>query len=235
MEKEMLHTCPHLNYDEKHSLVHNSEMFTITSKLIASGKPNKILDVGICTAVFYEKFLPNFLKSGSIYGIDIEKEFLNIAESRGVKTKLCNIDKENIPFEDNMFDTILCDSILEHTLNPKGLLLEISRVLKKNGKLILCVPNAISLIRIIDMLRGRSPFHAIIDNLFHMNFMKRCAILYSPNDLKWVIGKQFELEKMILLDRPQYDPKTISVFISRLLSKLFPNMRDMIIIEAIKK
>lgn len=235
MAKETLDNYSHLDYDEKDCLVHSKSLFKITSDLIRSHKPNKVLDIGVCSALLYKEYLPELLKSGSVYGIDIEEEFLDTAEQRGVHVKRCNLDKEPIPFEDGMFDVVVCDSLLEHTLNPKGLMNEITRVLKKDGKVILCVPNATSILRRIDVLRGRNPFYPMIDNLFHKDFMKRCALFYSAHDIKWIIEKYFELKKIIFLDKTSHDPKTITVFSSRIISKFIPELRDVIIVEATKK
>ena len=45
-----------------------------------------------------------------------------------------------LPFNDNEFDTVLCLSVLEHLEDPAKALLEIRRVLKLEGKIIISVP-----------------------------------------------------------------------------------------------
>lgn len=50
-------------------------------------------------------------------------------------------DITNIPFEDNSFDFILCNHVLEHIIDDKKAISELSRVLKKeSGKLLVSVP-----------------------------------------------------------------------------------------------
>jgi len=46
-------------------------------------------------------------------------------------------DAHKLPFEDNMFDVILCTEVLEHLHDPKIAIAEMNRVLKDKGKLIL--------------------------------------------------------------------------------------------------
>jgi ubiquinone/menaquinone biosynthesis C-methylase UbiE len=46
----------------------------------------------------------------------------------------------NIPFEDNYFDLIICNHVLEHIPNDIDAMKEIYRVLKKGGEAILQVP-----------------------------------------------------------------------------------------------
>lgn len=51
-----------------------------------------------------------------------------------------NIDVTSIPFEDNYFEIILCNHVLEHVPNDIKAMKELYRVLKKGGKAILQVP-----------------------------------------------------------------------------------------------
>lgn len=46
-----------------------------------------------------------------------------------------------LPFEDNSFDLVISDNVLEHLENPGKVFAEISRVLKSNGKLLIKTPN----------------------------------------------------------------------------------------------
>lgn len=224
-----------VNFDENECLEFNNERFFTVSNIVKKSDPEKILDIGICTGLMYQKFLPELLNKGSIYGTDINQDFLDISQKRGAVVKKSNLDKEPLPFSDSMFDVVVCDGLLEHSLNPKKLLEEIYRVLKVDGTLILCVPNATSVIRRFDLLRGRSPFRPIIDNLFHYSFMQRCAILYSIEDLMWIMDNNFFINETIFLDRQKNDPFSMSRILSRLISKFVPKMRDLIIIEARKR
>jgi SAM-dependent methyltransferase len=45
-----------------------------------------------------------------------------------------------IPVEDDFFDTIICNAVLEHVENPEEVLAEFARVCKPGGVLYLCVP-----------------------------------------------------------------------------------------------
>jgi SAM-dependent methyltransferase len=49
-------------------------------------------------------------------------------------------DLENIPLLNNSVDCILCMVVLEHTQNPRQVLLEFARVLKSSGTLVMVVP-----------------------------------------------------------------------------------------------
>jgi SAM-dependent methyltransferase len=49
-------------------------------------------------------------------------------------------DLRELPFEDGHFDCILCNAVLEHHPDPPAALLEMVRVLKPGGNIILCIP-----------------------------------------------------------------------------------------------
>tara|TARA_B100000674_G_C37475137_1_gene748894 strand:- start:71 stop:682 length:612 start_codon:yes stop_codon:yes gene_type:complete len=51
---------------------------------------------------------------------------------------LCSLD--DIPRSNEFYDAVVLTQVLEHVKNPKNVLCEINRILKKEGKLLLSVP-----------------------------------------------------------------------------------------------
>lgn len=104
--------------------------------------PNdKILDVG-CGDGYYLYLLSNLGKF-NLAGIDSDKKAL-IAASKQVKNKsmkLISGDIMSMPFKDESFDKIVCSEVLEHLRDDKNALIEMKRVLKKNGILCITVPH----------------------------------------------------------------------------------------------
>jgi len=70
--------------------------------------------------------------------MDISKESLKYLEKEGYKTKYGSITE--IPLKKDSVDVIFCSEVLEHIEDYEKALKEMSRVLKKNGNLILTVP-----------------------------------------------------------------------------------------------
>lgn len=62
------------------------------------------------------------------YGIDISFDYLEIAKSKGIKVAFSKI--EDMPYEDNSFDAIVCCDVLEHVIDLHACCMQISRVLK---------------------------------------------------------------------------------------------------------
>ena len=52
-----------------------------------------------------------------------------------------NFEKDSLPYEKNKFDIIIMYSVLEHLNDPANIILETKRVLKKDGSIILVIPN----------------------------------------------------------------------------------------------
>ena len=52
-------------------------------------------------------------------------------------------DGKRIPFSDNYFDSVLSSEVFEHVFNLNELMMEISRVTKKGGKLLITVKYAV--------------------------------------------------------------------------------------------
>jgi ubiquinone/menaquinone biosynthesis C-methylase UbiE len=74
------------------------------------------------------------------YGIDISEEQVEICKSKGLKVEKANMTF--LPFNSNEFDNIICIATYHHldnTNDRKKALLEMYRVLKPNGKILLTV------------------------------------------------------------------------------------------------
>lgn len=48
---------------------------------------------------------------------------------------------EKMPFEDEMFDVIICQNVMEHIENPLEMMFQVKRVLKKGGLFFVKTPN----------------------------------------------------------------------------------------------
>lgn len=98
---------------------------------------DKILEVGCGAGHILEK-----ISKGKLYGIDISEIQIERTKKRmGDRVELKKAPGENIPYEDKFFDKILCSEVIEHVLDPREVLQEISRVMKDDGILSLSIPN----------------------------------------------------------------------------------------------
>ena len=77
----------------------------------------------------------------NVISIDYSINFLKRIEAKTKKTICIFGDANFLPLADKSVDMIVCSEVLEHAIIPTQLLTEIQRVIKKNGKIILTVPN----------------------------------------------------------------------------------------------
>lgn len=93
---------------------------------------SKILDVGCASGWFISKVSRKFPKA-QCYGIDIYDKGIRYAKKIYPKIEFEVADAHRIPYRKNTFDLVICTEVLEHLDNPKIAILEIKRVLKKDG------------------------------------------------------------------------------------------------------
>lgn len=128
------------------------------TKLLSQG--TSILDIGTGNGDLLIKAGKNGFTN--LYGIEVSFEMVQSCK-KYLKSKQvsANISCQNIDegtnFKNEQFDTVTCIAVLEHVFNPSGVLEEVRRILKKNGQLIIEVPNITFFSRRFSFLLGRLP------------------------------------------------------------------------------
>jgi len=110
---------------DKNRYAYLSEIEAIEKVLPKKGKG---LEIGVGTGRFASRL-------GIRYGIDPSAKMLKIAKRRGIKTEVAY--GENLPFGNNEFDYILIAITICFANNPKKVIAESKRVLKKDGRIII--------------------------------------------------------------------------------------------------
>jgi len=94
-----------------------------------------ILDIGTGTG----SNLLSFSKLGETHGVDIASQAIEFCRKRGIKN-VTQCSAEKMTYANKTFDVIACLDLLEHIPEPVEALLEMRRVLKDNGRIIIMVP-----------------------------------------------------------------------------------------------
>ena len=118
------------------------------------GSNNKICDLGCGDGSLGELLIK---KNNSVFGVDDVAYQVNIAKKKGINAFVADLNKDNLQFDDNTFDTVIATEVIEHLLNPDNLLNEAYRILKDNGIFIITTPNLASLGRRLLLLFGKNP------------------------------------------------------------------------------
>lgn len=110
----------------------------IANSINSTFKPQRILDIGCAKGYLVYLFNEQGIDA---YGVDISSYAISKAPEE-IKDKLYTLDieEENLPFPDNLFDLITIVEVLEHLNSFEHLIKEIKRILKKNGYILITTP-----------------------------------------------------------------------------------------------
>ncbi|GAB6182253.1 class I SAM-dependent methyltransferase [Desulfotomaculum defluvii] len=97
-------------------------------------RQSNILDAG-CGAGGTMEYMSKY---GSVVGVDISQEMVEHCRNIGLAAYCESID--NLPFENQSFDLVLCLDVLEHLPNEQSALKELIRVVRPGGILTFSVP-----------------------------------------------------------------------------------------------
>ena len=159
----------------------------------------KILDIGCGSGQFLYEMNSLGLKT---WGIEPGKFDLEGAKKEGLKIN--NQDLKKSKYKSNFFDIITMHHVLEHLDNPKKNIKEIRRILKKNGLLIIGVPN------------NKSLAYKLFGKNWYQLDIPRHLINYSGKNLQYLLEKNgFKILKIRFNSRPNQ----FSVSLQYLLNK----------------
>jgi phosphatidylethanolamine/phosphatidyl-N-methylethanolamine N-methyltransferase len=143
---------------------------------------NRVLEVGVGTGLN----LPLYSRDCNVTGIDISKEMLRKAEERVLtlgmaNTKLMVMDGSRLAFPDDSFDRVIATYVISAVPDPVKTLLEMRRVCKPSGHLV-----------ILNHFKSENPVIGMFERLL------------APVCTK--IGFNTELKLMPLLERVALSP-----------------------------
>ena len=181
------------NWDDK--LFRNEILKRIDSEYI-------ILDLAAGAGIVEEMNFKNIVKE--VHGIDLDKRVL---ENKYLDFPVIG-NCENLPYEDNKFDLIFSDNLLEHLEHPKIVFSEIERVLKNDGIFIFKTPNKYHYMPLISHFTPHS-FHRWYNNLRGRDYDDTFPTFYRANsrgNIKRLINNlSLKISKISLIEgRPEY-------------------------------
>lgn len=158
-------------YYENHALAFLQTLGLLKEMLSVRGSP-KILELG-SAPYFFTALLKTYFNC-EVTGVNIQAGAwpgaqpkinrgivqLRVREDKGlldIDVHVFNVEKDPFPFPDDAFDLVLCMEVIEHLgYSPTHMLVETHRVLRKGGRLLVTVPNAINIKHTINLLLNRS-------------------------------------------------------------------------------
>jgi len=89
--------------------------------------PRNSVSIGVGSGLFASRL-------GIEYGVEPSKQMAKLAERRGIKVKIGRA--EDVPFEDERFDTVLLSTVLSYVDDPEKAVKEAYRILKPGGHIV---------------------------------------------------------------------------------------------------
>ena len=128
----------------------------------------QVLDIG-CGIGDYVRM------SNNAIGLDINPFNIEYCKSIGLN---CVLFENNIPFNDETFDSILFDNVIEHIYDPYNLINDAKRVLKTGGRMIIGIPGIEHFFYDSDHKVCYSEDQ--LNNNFYIDGLKTIEIFYTP-------------------------------------------------------
>ena len=167
--------------------------------------------------ITYNRLL-NFLDCEQITA---DKKILDLGSGDGAFVEVCkkqkieafaldaysheiNFENDKIPFDDEFFDFVSLTSLIEHIFNPKIILEEINRVLKKDGIIIITTPNFKYSYKIFydDPTHVRPYTKSSIERLldfYDFEIVKTVPFMVNKSTFFWKIPFSFQIASMLPL------------------------------------
>ncbi|MBU4532235.1 MAG: methyltransferase domain-containing protein [Eubacteriales bacterium] len=104
----------------------------------------RVLDVGCGTGVMTPILLNAVGETGAVTGIDFAGEMVALAEAKnsGPNVRFLEADVDKMPFDTAQFDAVFCNNAFPHFPDKAVALIELRRVLKAGGTLVICHTNS---------------------------------------------------------------------------------------------
>jgi ubiquinone/menaquinone biosynthesis C-methylase UbiE len=125
----------------------NDDFLELMATRWGLGEYSSLLDVG-CGEFHWSRLLSRYMNSPEITGLDSDPKWSNSELEKYTKyfpkaanVKLISGFADALPFPDNSFDVVTCQTVLIHLADPQKAILEMKRVTKPGGVVICVEPN----------------------------------------------------------------------------------------------
>jgi 2-polyprenyl-3-methyl-5-hydroxy-6-metoxy-1,4-benzoquinol methylase len=182
----------------------------------------RVLDIGCASGEFTLK-VGGVIGTKRLYGMDIDEYMVEQAREKGIEAIKHDVNTK-FPYEDNSFDGVVSNQVLEHLYNTDGFFLEVRRILKPLGYAVISTANLASFHNLAFMGLGMMPPGLHVSRVQVGNPLRGMEThghvkLFTASALKDLAGYHgFKVEKLVGCGIYPF-PERISNFLSRLFTK----------------
>ena len=149
------------DYNNSSDFIFIESMYDVILDEIQKLDGGKVLDVGCGNANLF-KFLSE--DNYELFGVDFSENMIDEAKNNcGMKASFSVADAEKLPFDSDTFDIVVCNASFHHYTNPDIVLMEMNRVLKDGGRLLIgdpYIPNAVRpIINVLTKFSSEGDYH----------------------------------------------------------------------------
>ncbi len=209
----------------------------ILSFLPKLGVNDRILEIGLCGGALAFT-LKRLFPQAKVYTIEhpmtyrlYTKNFLSRLNHEGIVLRQCNLVSDSLPWPEEKFDLVVLSEVIEHLVPAitSKTIGEIQRILKKKKIFLLSTPNIASLLKRLNLLRGRNP--VIFDGFLHEGSTYGHIREYTLAEVENLLqGNGFKIlrKAYATFDRE----RSLFVRIEALIANIFPPLGNGIIVLA---
>jgi 2-polyprenyl-3-methyl-5-hydroxy-6-metoxy-1,4-benzoquinol methylase len=169
-------------------------------------RPKKVLEIGCGSGLTLEHLKEN--KGAEVVGVEIRPEIAKKITDQGKLDRVWNIDItcDDLPEQENSFDTIILSHVIEHFAQPHSVLEKLKKYASPQARFLIAVPNVRHLSVLGPLLiKGRFEYtdSGILDHTHLRFFTKSSIITFLKKNNFNILHSEFELlgPKSKVLDR----------------------------------
>lgn len=166
----------------------NESFLKLLARRLQLNTHQHVLDVG-CGQCHWSRLLAGyFSKTTKIVGVDNDRKWSKGEDDIkghfdeiGIEFELKKGDAHHLPFEDNSFDLVTCQTLLIHVENPNLVISEMKRVLKPGGTILCVEPNNLVQSLTKSSISVDDPVQEVLDHV-------KYAVLFERGKKKLGLG-----------------------------------------------
>ena len=126
----------------------------------------KMVDLGCSSGENTVKFA-NAVGTKDLYGVDLHPKACALALEKGIKIARHDLNTP-FPFEEEFFDVIIANNVIEHIRETDLFVNEIYRILKPNGYVVVSTENLSGSHNMLALLLGYQPFFDYVSKVYYI-------------------------------------------------------------------
>ena len=166
-------TRPHsaAYFDEQRDFWWNDDYLLLVATRIGLERVRSVLDVGAGLGHWASTLIGLLSPEVSVVGVERDPRWVDRARQRAEElglTDRCSYVQgvaEALPFDDQSFDLVTCQTLLIHVADPTAVISEMRRVVRPGGLLLLSEPNNLSGMVVADSTTAGKPVAELIERI----------------------------------------------------------------------